>query len=84
MFRGRPLLLESETVQKSPEVQDLTSSRRFCIVLGPSAVESAVVPCIFDFHVIGDLLYSMAMLDVDLRDELLPPPGQSVSYPCNT
>ncbi len=25
-----------------------------------------------DFHMIGDLLYSMTMPDVDLRDELLP------------
>ena len=44
-----------------------------------SAMESAVVFCIFDSHMIGDLLYSMTMPDVDLRDELLP---QSASaYP---
>jgi hypothetical protein len=44
-----------------------------------SAVESAVVFCIFDFHMIGDLLYSMTMQAVDLREELLP---QSASaYP---
>jgi hypothetical protein len=42
-------------------------------------VESAVVFCIFDFHMIGDLLYSITMPDVDLLDELLP---QSASaYP---
>ncbi len=28
VYWSRPLLLEFETVQKSPEVQDLTSSRR--------------------------------------------------------
>ncbi len=54
-----------------------------------SAVESAVVFCIFDFHMIGDLLHSMSMPDVDLRDELLIKsasayPGQSVSYSCDT
>ena len=36
-----------------------------------SAVESAVVFCIFDFHMINDLLYSMTMPDVDLLEELL-------------
>ena len=35
-------------------------------------MESAVVFFIFDFHMIGDLLYSMTMPDVDLRDVLLP------------
>ena len=35
-------------------------------------MESAVVFCIFDFHMIGDLFYSMTMQDVDLREELLP------------
>ena len=50
-------------------------------MLSASAVESAVVFCIFDFHAIGDLLYSMIMPDVDHRDELLP---QSESaYPDN-
>ena len=33
-----------------------------------SAVESAVVFCIFDFQMIGDLLCSMTMPDVDLRE----------------
>ena len=38
-----------------------------------------MVFCIFDFHMIGDLLYSMTMPDVDLREELSP---QSASaYP---
>ena len=33
-------------------------------------VESAVVFCIFDFHMIGDLLYSMIMPDVAIhRDD---------------
>ena len=42
-------------------------------------MESAIVFCIFDFHMICDLLYSMTMPDVDLREELLP---QSASaYP---
>ena len=35
-----------------------------------SAVESALVFYIFDFHMTSDLLYSMTMPDVDLRDEL--------------
>ena len=48
-------------------------------MLSSAAVESAVVFCIFDFHMIGDLLYRMTMPNVDLRDELLP---QSASaYP---
>ncbi len=41
-------------------------------------MESAVVFCIFDFHM-NDLFYSMTMLDFDLQDDLLP---QSASaYP---
>ena len=45
----------------------------------PQAVESAVVFCIFDFHMIGDLLYSMTMPDVHLREELLP--QSAAAYP---
>ena len=41
-------------------------------MLSSTSVESAVVFCIFDFHMIGDLLYRMTMPNVDLRDELLP------------
>ena len=35
-------------------------------------MESAVVFYIFDFHMIGNLLYRMTMPDVDLREEQLP------------
>jgi hypothetical protein len=42
-------------------------------------VESAVVFCIFDFHMIGDLLYSITMPDVDLRDELFAPVCVSIT-----
>ncbi len=42
-------------------------------------MESAVVFCIFDFHMIGDLLYSITMQAVDLLDELLP--QSATAYP---
>ncbi len=49
--------------------------------VAPHWMRGCMVFCIFDFHIIGDLLYSMTMPDVDLLDEVLP---QSASaYPDN-
>jgi hypothetical protein len=85
VYLGGLLLLESETVQRSPEVQNPQPAADAEKYSAP-AVESAVVFCIFDFHIIGDLLYSITISDVDLRDELLPqsasayPDKRSISF----
>ena len=76
VYRGRLPLPESKSAQKVSEVQDLTARSRCRVVL-------AVVFCIFDFHMIGDLLYSMTMPDVDLREELLPQSAAASAYPDN-
>jgi hypothetical protein len=46
-----------------------------------SAVESAVVFCIFDLDMLGDFMYIMTIPDVDLRDDLLP--QSALAYPDN-
>ena len=80
--RGRLLLPETESVHNFS-----TSALRYktsqpaadAEYYSASAVESAVVFCIFDFHMIGDLLYSMTVPDVDLREVLLP--QSAFAYP---
>ena len=70
------VVFKAEDIPESPDPRKQKQYRPFVaklqFVMRPGSSTSSIRRLCRNIHMIGDLLYSMIMPDVDLREELLP------------